>query len=533
MTIQKKIVVGFSIVLLLLAGMGFLSVISSSSAEKDFRDTNSKYSVITVLSVQINQQILQCRRYEKDYFLNIGDVKKEDDYLKSWESAEIEARAQTKEFTAMIDTLGYTGETAQQAKALPGLFEQYAAGFNAVAEQIRIKKIRTPQEANSMMSLSKEPIHNYMDYTDKLQKFFLKELDVKTTDFANASRIAKWWLVVLFISALTAGIVAAIVIALNISKILADIIGRLVPVSSQVGSATGQIASSSQDLAQSASELASSLEETSASLEEMTSMISQNSENANRADLMSNTSAKMADEGAKSIVIMQSAIAEVKRSSDETAKIIKTIDEIAFQTNLLALNAAVEAARAGEAGKGFAVVAEEVRNLAKRASEASKNTSELIANSQRNVESTVIVTREFGDKLKEISGNIKNLAVLINEVSAASSEQSRGIEQINSAVVEMDKVTQRTSATAEESASASEELSSQTTEMQSIVQLLKHLTGVEKSFDDRSISAPQKLLKNRTTLSLTKPNTEIAYPIKKRPAKTMLPLTERENLSVF
>jgi methyl-accepting chemotaxis protein len=169
---------------------------------------------------------------------------------------------------------------------------------------------------------------------------------------------------------------------------------------------------------------------------------------------------------------MGDAIGKIKGSSDQTAKIIKTIDEIAFQTNLLALNAAVEAARAGDAGKGFAVVAEEVRNLAQRSAEAAKNTAALIEESQQNANNGVAVSNEVGGILAQIVESVQKLSQLIGEVSAASDEQSKGIEQIGTAVTEMDKLTQSNAANAEESASASEELAAQAKELGDMVQVL-------------------------------------------------------------
>jgi len=243
----------------------------------------------------------------------------------------------------------------------------------------------------------------------------------------------------------------------------------------QVGSASEHIAAASQSLAEATTEQASSLEETSSALEEMASMTKQNADNARQASLLSTEASAAADKGSAAMSGMSEAIQEIKHSSDETAKIIKVIDEIAFQTNLLALNAAVEAARAGEAGKGFAVVAEEVRNLAQRSAEAAKNTSALIEGSQKNADNGVRAAQEFLGILGEVTTSVKKVADLIGEVSAASNEQAQGIDQVNSAVSQMDQVTQQNAANAEESASASEELAAQSQQLQAIVNELRFI----------------------------------------------------------
>ncbi len=174
---------------------------------------------------------------------------------------------------------------------------------------------------------------------------------------------------------------------------------------------------------------------------------------------------------------MGSAIGDIKNSSDQTAKIIKTIDEIAFQTNLLALNAAVEAARAGDAGRGFAVVAEEVRNLAQRSAESAKDTNELIESSQEKAELGVKVSGEVEDALSKILSAIVKINELVRSVATASKEQSGGIDQVNMAVSQMDSATQSNAANAEQASSTSEELSAQAQELTAMINDLMNMVG--------------------------------------------------------
>ncbi len=233
----------------------------------------------------------------------------------------------------------------------------------------------------------------------------------------------------------------------------------------QVAAASGQVASAGQSLAEGAAEQASAIEETSSSLEEMTAMTRRNADNASQAKSLMTQARQVVERVDEHVQSMAAAVGEVTRSSEETGKIIKTIDEIAFQTNLLALNAAVEAARAGEAGAGFAVVADEVRNLAIRAAEAARSTSSLIENTITTVHKSRALTEQTQVAFKEnmeISGKVGNL---VDEIAAASSEQAQGIDQISKAVAEMDKVVQQTAANAEETAGASEEMSGQAMQM--------------------------------------------------------------------
>jgi len=245
-----------------------------------------------------------------------------------------------------------------------------------------------------------------------------------------------------------------------------------------VAAASTQVSSFSQGMAQGASEQASGIEETSATLEEISSMTRNNAENASQVNqIMTEESSENFNMIKAQMDKIQRAIALTVESSQETAKIIKTIDEIAFQTNLLALNAAVEAARAGEAGAGFAVVADEVRNLAMRAAEAAKTTSELIENSGAKIEETRHLNARMVEVMDQNSSIAEKVTVLVGEIATASQEQAQGIEQVKLSVTEMEKVTQSSAAGAEESASASEEMNAQSEGMQAYVGDLAAIVG--------------------------------------------------------
>jgi hypothetical protein len=313
---------------------------------------------------------------------------------------------------------------------------------------------------------------------------------------AEESKTQAAGLKVVAIISLIIGVVLAIglgvIISRSISKALSKIVEALTEGSSQVASASGQVSSASQSLAEGATEQAAGLEETSSSLEEMSTMTKQNADNAQQANTLASDARKAADNGSESMTRMNKAIQDIQKSSEETAKIIKVIDEIAFQTNLLALNAAVEAARAGEAGKGFAVVAEEVRNLAMRSAEAAKNTSSMIEESVKNSNNGVDIATEVSKVLNEIVQGVGKTTDLVGEIAAASQEQAQGISQVNTAVTQMDKVTQQNAANAEESASASEELSAQAEQMNEVVGELVAMVGG---------SAAQRGPSNRTNTS--------------------------------
>ncbi|HEY3489459.1 MAG TPA: methyl-accepting chemotaxis protein [Candidatus Deferrimicrobiaceae bacterium] len=313
------------------------------------------------------------------------------------------------------------------------------------------------------------------DSIDKMVR--IKEKAAKETDAANTKSVdaARTSMVVLVLLCVSAALALGFYLSRSISSSLNRAVNSLDEGAGQVSSASTQLSSAAQALAEGASESAASLEESSSAMEEMSAMTHQNAENAGQARSLAEVAGGNVDKANASMGSMVGSMAEISSMGQEVGKIIKTIDEIAFQTNLLALNAAVEAARAGEAGAGFAVVADEVRNLAQRSAVAAKSTSDLIeATVQKIKDGTALVERTNMD-FQEVANSVKKVNELVGEISAASSEQARGITEVGSAISQMDKVTQQTAANAEEIASSTEELSAQSIAMQDIVRQIRDL----------------------------------------------------------
>ncbi|MFH1146538.1 MAG: methyl-accepting chemotaxis protein [Pseudomonadota bacterium] len=298
--------------------------------------------------------------------------------------------------------------------------------------------------------------------------------------------------------------------ASNVVKILDGSVEKLI-------SASGEVSIASQSLAEGATEQASSLEETSSSLEEMASMTRQSADNATQADSLMQEARRVIGEANNSMTQLTTSMNEISRASQQTSKIIKTIDEIAFQTNLLALNAAVEAARAGEAGAGFAVVAEEVRNLAMRAAEAAKNTADLIEGTVKKINDGSELVNKTGNAFAEVATSSLKVGELISEISGASTEQAHGVEQINQAIAEMDKVVQRNAENAEKSSVAAKEVNTEAEEIKGFLrELLSLVGGIGKGI----INGRNRPARNSKARSSTPDRKALAEPAKSRKTRS-------------
>jgi len=259
----------------------------------------------------------------------------------------------------------------------------------------------------------------------------------------------------------------------RMNESLAGLVSQVRMGAESVTTASTQIASGNADLSARTEEQASSIEETAASIEELTSTVNQNAQNARQADELAVSASKIANRGGEVVNQVVKTMDEIQGSSKKISEIIGVIDGIAFQTNILALNAAVEAARAGDQGRGFAVVASEVRSLAQRSASAAKEIKSLITDSVSTVDSGSRLVDEAGKTMTEVVHSVKRVSEIIGEIAAATNEQSSGISQVNTAVTELDRVTQQNAALVEESAAASESLKQQALRLAQAVAVFK------------------------------------------------------------
>jgi methyl-accepting chemotaxis protein len=447
MTIGRRVGLGFGLLVglqLVLAAAGYWGVTTLSELALAVINMDSP---LVEHSQRARANTLGMRRFEKDYFLNIGSPEKQADYLAKWNDQRTRLESRLAELDKLVtDAAGRDVIKSMHADAVT-----YEAGFTKVQAEMQSGAIKTPQEANAAIAVYKEPIHKLEDVAYDFATKHSDALEAKQKVVEQQIRHTSLVMLLVVAVAVVIGAFIGASILRGINQVAAEVRGG----ADALASAAAQVAASSQILSQGTTEQAASVEETTSSLEQMSASITQNAENSRQTEQMGLKGAKDAEESG-------AAVRDTVGAMRDIADKISIIEEIAYQTNLLALNAAIEAARAGEHGKGFAVVATEVRKLAERSQGAAKEISGLAS-------SSVKVAERSGLLLAELVPAIRQTAGLVQEVAAASAEQSSGVAQISKAMSQVDTVTQRNASAAEELTATAEEMAAQAESFQQLV----------------------------------------------------------------
>ena len=483
-TIAKRLTLGFAVIMAVMLCLGAFTWLKMVNIKQNLELVTKENLPALRITDDIRYQlaILRITNLKHAVYNDAGQKKDLDKQAQEQETALAGFASRYEQYVKTPD------QKAIFAKVGPLL-----AAYKA--ETVKLREASTqnkPEEVQAYLASAGKIGNEFIQAVDALGKYNSNEADNGTKAIDQCAASSKAAVMAFNVVAIVLGVFIAVLIIRGLSSVLRRLVRELNSGAEQTTSAAGNVSAASQSLAEGASEQAASIEETSSSLEELSSMTQRNAENSQKANDLAKQAREAAERGAADMQSMSTAMEAIKVSSDDIAKIIKTIDEIAFQTNILALNAAVEAARAGEAGMGFAVVADEVRSLAQRSAQAAKETAAKIEGAIGRTAQGVEISAKVAKTLTDIVTRARQVDELVAEVASASREQTTGIAQINTAVGQMDKVIQGNAATAEESAAAAEELNAQAETMKaSVAELLRLVGGQATNLDPmRSANKP-------------------------------------------
>jgi len=518
-----RLMSSFGVLLVLTLGISYLAITNLSQANDRLGALYQEDMTGAMSITDISFERAMNGRSVRDAMLHINepavvaqDEKNSFDYIAKMRS-DIEAAqkgARSKESQDVLATM---------SNDLPG----YESGHHQIYERLEAKDLANAQSILASVTAAAKPLFDAADRATQIKKDHAQEkFDVSNASYQTARTLTLGAAVI----SLVLGIILSIVIARGFAVPLGqavivlekvadgdmtvaldvdtrDEVGRMAAAlnraieklnhtlqevadsAASASSSSHQLAAASETIASGAQEQAASLEETSASLEEITATVRQTADNANQASQLAAGSKDAALQGQEVVANAITAMSEINAASAKISDIISTIDEIAFQTNLLAVNAAVEAARAGDEGRGFAVVASEVRSLAQRSAVAAKEIKVLIQDSLRKVEAGSGLVNRSGETLQGIVGSVKRVTDIVGEIAAASGEQSTGIEQVNTAMTQMDQVTQGNSAQTEELSATAQSLSEQAAHLLELVSTFTLSRGGNDAHDRRAMYA--------------------------------------------
>jgi methyl-accepting chemotaxis protein len=509
MRLSLRLYLGFGLLLIFLTFIAYIAFTGMNDLHSTLEKLREDSTVKMYNYAKLESSVLLLSRYIRSMLL-YPDRKS---ILE-----EVEKIHEQRENYNQIRAEIYKTKTNREGLAIRANIDKNAQICNPLIDKM-IELVLANKKAEAtdyLLQKTEEPMAKWQESVFAANEFVSNDIKKKEDQASKHLNVSIWYMSISGGIALLFGIFIAVFITRSVTRSVNRVTDNIVEGVNQVVSASSQLSASSQQLSQGSSEQASAIDEVSATLEETATMLQQNTANTAQAAQLSDQAKESADKGSVEMQDMVNSIREIKRSSDQIAKIIKVIDEIAFQTNILALNAAIEAARAGESGMGFAVVAEEVRNLAQKSAQAAQETSAIIeANISLSGEGVSAAERVQG-VLNEITANTKKVNELLSEISAASQEQLQGVDQINLSVAEVATVTQQNAANAEESAAAAEEMTAQAEGMKKMVyELFALINGKDtasKKEQDHSTEIHHLDLKSQTRPAKDTGNKTIVSP---------------------